>query len=243
MNSYNFKITFEDLKNIKNTLFHSYDEFFINYINSFKGKNVLEKFKNILKVWANDVSPTLNLNLNDKPTKIQFAYVVSQMNLEVSNFTISNDKCEVVIGIPNEFEIVDGLVPVYDVIKTIKMCGMVMNFDDLVFLEKKKIIDNLPANIFNLIMVEILKREDFTVLFDNPSLNTLKINFLTNEPYMFLKGLFENYDELYFRDVIFHLSKRLDGNILMKSTPDELDYYIGKFSKETDQQSQVMGIE
>jgi hypothetical protein len=73
--------------------------------------------------------------------------------------------------------------------------------------------------------------------FNNPILSNFKFNFLTNEPYLFLKGLFTNFGEEYFRDVIFHLSKRIGGDLLMMSTPSEIEYYIQKYSEEMKNQN------
>lgn len=238
-----FRITFSDLKNIRDNLSYSNEDYFLEYINSFRGDSILEKFKNILKVWGNDVSSTLNLNIDGKPTKIQFSYIVSQMDDVFHDFWIRTDDFEMRVGTPKEFQTVDGSVPVYDVVKHLNIGGISIDFEKLSFSERKSIIEKLPAAMYNVLMIEILRRKDFIVTFDNPSLKDLRFNFLSNEPYVFLKKLFSNHDDLYFRDIIFHLSKRLGGTVLMQSTPDELDYYIGKLSKEIDQQNQSLMID
>ena len=237
-----YKITFADLKDMSESLVKGDVEIFINYINTFKGINVFEKFKNILKIWNGDVAPTLNLNLNDKPTKIQFSYILSQINDIELDYKIKNTESEIIVGVPETFQTVDDFVPVYDIVKNIKIFRVDIDFKNLKAQDKKTIINNLPANVYNWVMGIVLREKASTVTFDNPALEQFKLNFLSNEPYMFLKGLFSNYDDLYFRDVIFHLSKRIDGQILMQSTPAEIEYFIERYSKEMETQSHSMGI-
>jgi len=87
-----------------------------------------------------------------------------------------------------------------------------------------------------MIFTKISNDSSKVVTFNNPMLKNFRFNFLTNEPYVFLKHLFSNYSEDYFRDVIFHLSKKIDGKLLMDSTPLDIKYYIEKFSSEVDPQ-------
>jgi hypothetical protein len=47
-------------------------------------------------------------------------------------------------------------------------------------------------------------------------------------PYEMVKGLFFSYDMDYFRDIIYYLSKKIDGRILMESTMMDVEYYIDK---------------
>jgi hypothetical protein len=108
--------------------------------------------------------------------------------------------------------------------------------------ERKSIIDSLPAKVYNTILREILKNKSKIVGFDNSALSDFKFNFLTNDPYFFLKGLFGNFGEDYFRDVIFHLSKRVGGDILMSSTPSDIEYYIQKYSEEMKTQNDGLQI-
>jgi hypothetical protein len=104
--------------------------------------------------------------------------------------------------------------------------------------QKRLIIDSLPAKVYSTVLNNIIKNKEKILIFNNPILDKFRFNFLTNEPYLFLKGLFGNFDELYFRDVIFHLSKRIDGNILMNSTPIEIEYYIEKYADEMKSQNE-----
>ena len=238
----NYKITFSDLKNIFETLNRGYSGMFQDFLNSFEGKNTFEKFKNILRAWNEDVSPTLNLNLNDKSTKVQFSYIISQFGNLDQEFIMLQKDLTVVAGIPEKFQFMDDFVPIYEVVKRVEMFGMAMDLKNLDLNEKIIVIDNFPAQVYNRTMDFVLREKGAVLTFDNPALNQFHLNFLTNEPYMFLKGLFSNYDETYFRDVIFHLSKRVDGRLLLQSTPLEIEYYIDKYAKEMETKTSTFPI-
>lgn len=227
----NYKITFSDLKRISESFTVGYDDIFIEYLNSFRGKDIYEKFKTILKAWDNDVSYTLNFNIKDTPTKIQLSYINSQFQELSEDVYITEGNVKIIIGIPTQFEFTET-IPIYNILKYIDISGISINLTDLSFHDKRAIIDKLPGNVFNIILKNIEKEKEKTFKVDNPMLENFKINFLSADPLTFLKGLFSNFDEYYFRDVIFVLSKRIDGNILLQSTPLEIEYYVEKMSND-----------
>lgn len=53
-----------------------------------------------------------------------------------------------------------------------------------------------------------------------------------NAPFNLLKGLCHPYGEDYYRDIIYHLSSKIDGNILLNSTMRDIDYYVDKLNTE-----------
>jgi len=52
-----------------------------------------------------------------------------------------------------------------------------------------------------------------------------------------------NYSEDYFRDVVFVLSKRVDGRILMDSTMVDVEYYLKKLQEERETQNDSMRLD
>jgi hypothetical protein len=208
-------------------------------LNSFEGCNIFEKFKNILINWEQDVSQSLNLNFNDKSTKIALSYLISEIASDIgSELKINEENLEIIIDIPKSFDIiVQETIPIYSLIQYINISGISIDLTDLSTQSRKDIIDNLPAKVYNIILKEIISNKSKMIGFNNPILSNFKFNFLTNEPYLFLKGLFTNFGEEYFRDVIFHLSKRIGGDLLMMSTPSEIEYYIQKYSEEMKNQN------
>jgi hypothetical protein len=238
-------ICFRDLKKISQSLERKNTEVLLDYFNSYEGSNVFEKFRNILKSWEYDVSPSLSLNLTDKPVNISLSYILSELPENLGKeIEIVKDDLKIILDIPKTFDTIvqEETIPIYSLIQQINISGISINLIDLSVQEKRSIIDSLPARVYNTILNKILNNKDKIVGFNNPVLSLLKFNFLTNEPCFFLKGLFNNFSEDYFRDVIFHLSKRIDGNILMDSTPLDIEYYIQKYSDEVRTQNDGLTI-
>jgi len=236
----NSDILFKNLKEISSATQKGNDKVLIDYLNTFKGDNIYEKFKNILSVWGIDVSYTLNINLGDKSTKIQLDYIVSEMPENLGKEVIIEvDNVKLVLDIPKTFDTLSiDIIPIYSIIQDIYYNNIKLIINSVH--EKSLIIDNLPARIYTEVLHSIINNKENILTFSNPVLERFKFNFLTNEPFLFLKGLFNNFDELYFRDIIFHLSKRIDGNILLGSTPMEIEYYIEKLSEEMKNQNESL---
>lgn len=227
----NYKITFSDLKYVTEALQKGYDDKFIDYLNSFKGDNIYEKFQTILKAWEYDVSYTLNFNIAGVTTKIQLSYINSQFKDISTDIHIVEDGLEFIIGVPTEFE--NGTeVPIYNILKYIKISGISINLSDLSFHDRREIIDNLPANAYNVITKHIGKITNKIFEVDNPMLSHFKLNFLSYDPVAFLRSMVDGFDDMYFKDVLFHLSRKMDGKVILDSTPLEVEYYIEKTSNE-----------
>jgi hypothetical protein len=78
----------------------------------------------------------------------------------------------------------------------------------------------------------LINAKDKKIILQNAALENMEINFLTSLPYEMIKGLFYSYDMDYFRDIIYYLSKKIDGEILMDSTIMDIEYYIDKMKGE-----------
>jgi hypothetical protein len=225
------KIKFSDLKDISENLEKGNDQFLINYLNNFEGYNTYEKFKNILRSWETDTSYQLPLNLGDKNVKIQLDYIIKNIPTLEYESVIKTDDAKITLQIPREFSFNDDVIPIYQIIKDIEIFGIFLDFEKNAMDEKIKIIDNLPASVYNTIIQEIVKNSKI-LSFEGETLSRLRLNFMGNDPYVFLRGLFLPYGRDYFRDIIFYLSKRIDGQILMNSTIQDIDFYIEKYNDE-----------
>ena len=232
-------IDFKTLKYLSSAVERGNDQVLIDYFNSFEGDNVYDKFISILKCWEYDVSYTLNLNLNDKPTKIPLSYVISEFKpLGNTEFPVIVDNCELMLDIPKTFDIlVQESIPLYSIINNVKISDKSINLIDLSIQDKHFSIDNLPAKLYMEFIKTVINNKKCVVTFENTLLKELKFNFLTNEPLIFLKGLFTNFNSDYFKDVIYLLSRKIDGNLLLNSTPMEIEYYIEKYTAEMQNQN------
>jgi hypothetical protein len=226
------KITFRNLKNISESLEKGDETILIEYLNSFPGETIYHKFKNILRTWENDVSYDITLTLDGKNVKILMQYILDDMPPDIGGSFVVDSEITSIMDVPTRFSGGQEMVPIYDVLKKVSISGITLDMDKMEYLDKKSIIDSLPANIYNSLLVNIVKEKNKTIKFDNPALSKIRLNFLTIEPYIFLRGLFTPYGRDYFREVIFHLSKRIDGNILMDSTIQDIEFFIEKYNDE-----------
>lgn len=227
------EITFRDLKKISGYLERGEDLFFCDYLNQFEGVNIFEKFKNILTSWDFDVSNSIDLNLKGKGISVQLDYIISTIPEYMEDeISVKNQNLKCNFSIPSKFVPNDDILPIYEILSYIEINDVALDLRKVSEQEKTEVIDKFPANMFNLIIDEILKTKGSVLTFDNPVLEDLSINFLTNDPFFFLKGLFIPYGKDYFRDITFHLSRRIGSETIMDSTMKDIDFYIEKYSEE-----------
>jgi hypothetical protein len=225
------RITFQNLKDISDTLSKDDEQFLVDYLNRFDGKNIHEKFLNILKTWEEDVSHTISFSNDEKNMKVNISYVIESFkDVEREDIVLEKD-FQITLGIPDKFTN-KGVFDLSKTIKNIKYGSSQIKLNDMNDEDRDHFVENLPANVFNTIAKEVLSNQKYTAGFDNDNLKHLKINFLNNSAYMFLKGLFNPYKKDYFLDIIYYLSRKIDGNILLNSTITDIEYYIDKMNIE-----------
>lgn len=205
------------------------DEYLINYLNSFKGENVYQKFLNILKKWEQDVSYNIGFNIDNKDIKISLKYFISEIeNYEDSDVEIEIDNTKFTLNVPNNFSNNHDFFDINKYVKKIQVNSLEIVGNDKCF----HVLEHFPPTVYNNLVKEILKIKEKTIIFTNPNLRGMVVNFFTNTPLQILKNLFSSYDRNYFRDVIYVLSKKIDGRILMDSTMMDIEYYIEKMSND-----------
>lgn len=219
------KITISDIKKC----LEEDEDFFIDYLNKFKGDNIHQKFVNILKNWEKNVSYSINFRINDKNLKISLDYIIKELDDYVDQptwFEYSNIK--VLFDIPSKFVKDLNILAVSNFISKIEYGNFVINFSELGEKEKEEMLEKFPAEIYNKMIQFLIKSNNKKIILQNSALDNMEINFLTSLPYEMIKGLFFSYDMDYFRDIIYYLSKKIDGSILMDSTIMDIEYYIDK---------------
>jgi hypothetical protein len=198
-------------------------------LNNFKGDNIHEKFVNILKNWEKNVSYNINFRIKDKNLKISLDYIIKELGNFVNQptwFEYSNIK--VLFDIPSKFIKDQSILTVSNFINKMEYGNFVINFTELTEKEKEETLEKLPAEFYNRMIQFLIKTNNKKITLQNSSLDDMEINFLTSLPYEMVKGLFFSYDMDYFRDIIYYLSKKIDGRILMESTMMDVEYYIDK---------------
>lgn len=234
-----YKITFSDLRFASECIEKKQWDIYVEFLNSFSGVNVYEKFKNFLEIWANDVSPHLSFKIDDTTRNISIKYLLSEMSETFSTIdVIAKDNIKFGIGVPDQF--IDNqmdIIPIYGILKYIYLGGMYMDFTKLNIKERKTVIDSLPASTYNFILNKILREKSAILSFSHPVLEKFRLNFLNHDPYIFMKSMLSTYDDFYFRDIVYHLSPKI-GAALKDSTLQDIDYFIKKLSEENQTESQ-----
>jgi|694.fasta_scaffold00683_20 hypothetical protein len=231
------RLTFLKLKEVAEIIDTNQNQKLCDFFNEFEGDNVYQKFKTILKFWEYHVNDTLTFNPNGKQLNLQISYLLNELSDEIeSGLYFENDDFNCELQLANTFVYDGGNMPIYNLIKNINISNVSLNLSDLSFYDKKMVIDKLPAKIFSN-LIDILSK-DKTKIFklENKALENIKLNFYTNDPFLFLKSLFGNYSKEYFQDVIFFISKRISADILMNSDVKDVNFYIKKYSDEIESQ-------
>jgi hypothetical protein len=239
-------LTFGKLKEISAIIEMRQDDKFCSFLNEFEGDTIHEKFKTILKLWEYHVSDTITFALDGKEIILQISYLLNQLSENLNdNIIIEDNDNTYELGIPNVFSFneTDSL-PIYDILKNIKISDISLNLLSLSKSDKRLVINRLPAKVFSKITEHLAADKSKIYKLDNPALNLISINFYTNAPYIFLRGLFSNYSKEYFQDILFYLSKRIDGRILMDSDIKDITFFIKKYNEEMQsQQNNAPGLD
>jgi len=230
-------ITFNDLKKC---IEEQDDDFLIEYLNKFSGSNTYHKFVNIIKYWERCVSYTIGFNVDNKNVKISLSYILEQLkNYSDESLTFEDSNIKVILNTPPLFKKDINILSVSDFVYEIEYLKNKIYFISLSDDYKSEILQSLPANFYNKLCEYVLKIKDKTVNIEHPAMPNIKIDFLSSTPFQMLKELFLGFDINYFRDIIYTLSTKIDGNILMNSTMMDIDYYIDKIKNNNNTESDI----
>lgn len=235
------RLSFEKIKEISEWLDTNEEFKFYDFLNSFDGDNVYQKFKNILVKWEYHVNDFLTFTINGAQTKIPMYYILQELTDDIQSlktFTDDNFSCK--LQVPLNFYKVDTAIPIYDLINYLQLGDVALDFENINRMDKQMIIDKLPANLFSKVLEQLINDNSKIFKLDNSSLSKFKINFYTNDPYIFLKNLFSNYTKEYFQDIIFYLSKRMSCDAILYSDIKDIDFYVKKYNEELEQQKNTM---
>lgn len=223
------KITFKDLKEIS----ENGDDPLIDYLNQFSGDNIYKKFLTVLRCWERDVSYDMGFTVEEKNVKVSLSYFIKELeNYNDEPLIIKTDNLEFELDVPPLFKKDYDIFSISETIRKVKNGKSVLDFSDMRGENVTALVEQLPASTYNMLINALLKNESKTIRFTNSSLKNININFMGNAPLELLKGLCHPYGEDYYRDIIYHLSSKIDGNILLNSTMRDIDYYVDKLNTE-----------
>ncbi len=237
------RITFKDLRTYCDWVERKDYSAICDYFNSFDGDDVFEKFKNILSYWECHVSDTIPISNNDKTLNVQLAYFIGEFPCKLSiDSVVASGDIKLHLNIPKKFTCDSDILPIYDLIHRIELFDTKMDLFILSNEDRINLINSLPSKVCNDMMNGVITNEQCVVTFANKSLSGMRINFLSNDPFFFLRGLFSCFSKDYFRDVIYNLSKKIDGDVLMDCDIKDIEYFSQKFNEESKNSTQKMDL-
>jgi hypothetical protein len=223
------KITFEHLKRCN----EEDDDFLIEYFNSFRGNDIYEKFLEIIKSWEKYVSYTINFKNDDKNIKISLDFLINELkDYSKEKIVFYHNNMTAFLDVPTRFSKNMSIYSVSDFIYELNYGNLKIDFSSLDSATKNDILQKIPAEFYNKLMAHVANTKSKTITINHPAMKNLEFNFLDSYPYHILKNLFTSYDMDYFRDIIYNLSKKIDGNLLLNSTIFDIEYYIEKIKNE-----------
>jgi hypothetical protein len=235
------RLSFEKIKEISEWLDTNQEIKFYQFLNSFDGENVYQKFKNILIKWEYHVNDFLTFTIDGSQIKIPMYYILQELTDDIEAPKVFvNNTFSFELQVPKTFQMTVDHIPIYDLITSISIEDVHLDFKNLDRENKQAIIDKLPANLFSKILEGLINDSSKIFKLNNESLSKFKINFYTNDPMLFLKNLFSNYSKEYFQDIIFYLSKRMSCDAILYSDIKDIDFYVKKYNEETEQQKNTM---
>jgi len=173
--------------------------------------------------------------------KISLDYLIKELDDFVNQQSwFEHQSMKVLIDIPSGFVAELNILSVSNFIRYIEYGHFVVDFDSLSNDAKEEVLEKLPAEFYNKLIQFLITSNDKKIVLQNAALENMEMNFLTSLPYDMVKGLFYSYDIDYFRDIIYHLSKKIDGRLLMDSTIMDVEYYIDKMKDDVPETPQIL---
>jgi hypothetical protein len=134
------RLSFEKIKEISEWLDTNQEIKFYEFINSFEGENIYQKFKNILIKWEYHVNDYLTFTIDGSQTKIPIFYLLQELTDDIQSPKVfSNDYFSFELQIPKTFQPSDQHTPIYDLISSISINDVYLDFNQL-SRENKQII-------------------------------------------------------------------------------------------------------
>lgn len=233
-------IRFANMFDIARIILEEDDRGLLNYFEDFfkmRHLNVVDKFYVLLKAREMFIDDCISINIGEGNVNIQIRSILNNLkDLPDCRKTFTKDGVKLILDAPHSFTLsnVSNIFEAF--IDTIICLGDKVKYRELNSHDQMAVLKALPSNIFNNIRDYYDMCKLSVVLFEgNSSLDIApqEINFLGTDPFAFIKSLYGDYDVYSCRDILFHLSKRMSGEIVLQSTPNDIKFYLDELSKES----------
>lgn len=232
-------ITFEHVITVSRLIYDNNDEGLVEYIEdilNLKGLNSVDKLFVILKTREFFIGDELTVTSSSTQVAIPVYRLIEALT-SVSDYSkvIVVNNIKIVVDTPMDILANSSIVnDIQTVIKTIEVGGQVIQFSKLDADSKDKIISLLPSSVFNDIKNYLLHDVEPIILFGGTQSmkEQIALNLFTSDVFNFVKLLFSDYSIDACREIVFHLSRRMSADVLFKSTPMDVKFYLNELARD-----------
>ena len=233
-------ITFKDIFDIARLYYDENNTGVISLLEqvlNIKELNCIDKFFVICRACQVYITEDLSLNDNNgKQVNLSLSNIVNKLHCTTDfarEFNIGQIK--LVLDVPRHLFTDSNRDVFSSVIHQIAIDGTNIDLHQLSRKETSQILSSLPAAAFNVIRKYISDLDLNFVLVDeikSRGIDEINVNFLSYDPSFIIKALYSGFHLLTCRDIIYHLSRKIGGEALFMSTPNDINYYLEEFEKE-----------
>jgi hypothetical protein len=228
---------FRDILNLARLEYNNNDAGYISYICDILNitkLNIVDKLFVILKVREFFIDDNIALSLDGKVKNLLISSVIDKFKdiPNIEQYIKYTDSLSTVIGIdvPTAIVTPEAISDIYlQVIKYIEFNSKRYNIstdEDLTGISNF-LGASLMADIINFIKVSncvLYIYEDKTT--------SINVNFLSSDPWLFIKAILSDYDYTGCREILFRLSKRIGSETILDSTPKDIKFFIEEYQAE-----------
>jgi hypothetical protein len=229
--------TFKDVFNLARLEYNNNDVGYISYICNtlnITKLNIVDKLFVVLKVREFFIDDNIALSLDGKVKNLLISSVVDKFKdiPNIEQYIKYTDSLSTVIGVdvPTAIITPEAISDIYlQVIKYIEFSSKRYNIstdEDLTGISNF-LGASLMTDIINFIKVSNC------VLYIYEDKNTsINVNFLSSDPWLFIKAILSDYDYIGCREILFRLSKRIGSETILDSTPKDIKFFIEEYQAE-----------
>tara|TARA_R110000803_G_scaffold194646_3_gene257768 strand:+ start:58 stop:849 length:792 start_codon:yes stop_codon:yes gene_type:complete len=239
------EITFKDIFKLARAYDVDDDEQVINYLcklYNIEHLNCIDKFFVICKVCELHITHTLHMSgEGGTSVDLDLNTILNNLNDVVSQFKKCNvNGVEINMDIPKCFFTPNDKDLFTAVIDSIIVEDVKIDFQKLTKEDKLDVMSSLPAAVFNTIKKYLTELDLTVTLFEghvNRGISKIDINFLGFDPLYLIRSLYSEFPLITCREVIYYLSRKINSETLLNSTPVDIKYYLEEHGRENKENS------
>lgn len=234
-------ITFRDIFNLSRLYYEDNVNGVAAYLdNTFniRDLSVIDKLFVIIKVRQYYINDTIGLNIGDRSVNVQISlFLESISDINCKNTIIDlGDNQQIELDIPYRFITDNNILSIYDnIIKTITIGDYTIDLTNQKAEVVQQLLELLPPSAINYLTNFIKDRSHIVDIFHSKKDDPVSINFITSQPFNFVKLMLGEYDLGSCRDILFFLSKRMNSETVLNSPISDISFYITQYREELKQ--------